>query len=626
MLKKIAVGLVALVLIGSIAVVLFMRSLTPEPRPPRVVHADPATERALASGDVVGFVETNGSHAWLGIPFAQAPVGELRWRAPRPAKAWQEPISALKIGSMCTQPAGPLSGVTDAADNQVSGSEDCLYLNVWSPAFDPDSVPSGPDRLPVMVWVHGGGNSIGHGGSYNGSALAKDYGLIVVSINYRLGPFGWFSHPALRNTEATAEDSSGNYGTLDIIHSLEWVRDNISRFGGDPENVTIFGESAGGTNVLSMMVSPLAEGLFHRAVVQSGSLRINPVSYAENYRDDTPRGHRYSSRELMNLSLIQDGMATDRDTARALQDGMGPEEIADYLHSKSNADIISLYGEKRSGMLPSIEIFGDGIVQASGKAMELLSDPSTYNSVPVIMGTTRDESKLFMITDPSFVKRHFGVFARFVDQEAYEKYARYSSDSRKARTDGLLKILRRSQGPNVFGYRFDWDEEGSVFGFDLSVALGAAHGLEIPFVFNWFDSSSMFPSSIYPKDRIPARDALARSMSSYWAEFAYTGDPGRGRDGKQVHWLAWDEDSETAPKYIIFDTAEDRGIRMSNDAYTMAKLKARLIADSGIENQKTHCALYSVLFRGGPLWDSEEYASLGRQGCSDYDPAELGWR
>jgi para-nitrobenzyl esterase len=320
MLKKVIIGLIIVILVGAIGMALYVRSLTPDQPVPRVVTADSETERVVNAGKIVGFLEDNGSHSWLGIPFAKPPVGPLRWKAPLPAEAWTEPVQALEVGNMCTQPSGALSGEPDADEDSVSGKEDCLYLNVWAPAFKADQVPAASDRVPVMVWIHGGGNSIGNGGSYNGSVLANDYQLVVVSINYRLGPFGWFTHPALRSDQASAEDNSGNYGTLDVIRSLEWVRDNISRFGGDPDNVTIFGNSAGGTDVMSMMVSPLAERLFHRAIVQSGGLRINPIAAGENYQDDTPPGHPYSSREVINTSLIRDGLAQDRDAAKGYQD------------------------------------------------------------------------------------------------------------------------------------------------------------------------------------------------------------------------------------------------------------------------------------------------------------------
>ena len=182
---------------------------------------------------------------------------------------------ALKLGSACPQLAGILSDTPDAKAGTVVGNEDCLYLNVYAPSGAANEVAK--RKLPVMVWFHGGGNTVGHAGGYDGSELAARYGVVVVTTNYRLGPFGWFRQPALVE-HAKGDEASGNWGTLDLIRSLEWVRENAAAFGGDPKNVTIFGESAGGTDVYSLLVSTRAEGLFHRAISQSGGIRLERAS------------------------------------------------------------------------------------------------------------------------------------------------------------------------------------------------------------------------------------------------------------------------------------------------------------------------------------------------------------
>ncbi|MCP4683497.1 MAG: carboxylesterase family protein, partial [Desulfobacterales bacterium] len=251
------------------------------------MDADFETERITTTGKIVGFKEDNNSHAWYGIPFAKAPIGELRWKAPIPANKWEDTRKAVEFGPICTQFAdmGAQGRASKKEYGNPVGSEDCLFLNIWAPAFSPDSIPQGNDRLPVMVWIHGGGNSIGHGSSNNGKILAEKYNLVLVTLNYRLGPFGWFTHPAIREEGTTPEDQSGSYGTLDIIRALTWVQENIENFGGNPENVTIFGESAGGRNSLSMILAPKAKGLFHKAIIQSGSLGAKSIASAENYKD-----------------------------------------------------------------------------------------------------------------------------------------------------------------------------------------------------------------------------------------------------------------------------------------------------------------------------------------------------
>jgi para-nitrobenzyl esterase len=199
---------------------------------------------------VLGQDDADGTWVWKAIPFARPPLGQLRWRAPQDPVPWQGVRRETAFNAGCTQFSEVIPGM-------ISGSEDCLYLNVWRPR---DAEPG----LPVYVWIHGGGNSTGsatHISTYLGNRIASRSRVVFVSVNYRLGPFGWFTLPALREG-VSPEDASGNYGTLDLIQSLKWIRDNIEAFGGDPARVTITGESAGGIDVLSLLISPPARGLF----------------------------------------------------------------------------------------------------------------------------------------------------------------------------------------------------------------------------------------------------------------------------------------------------------------------------------------------------------------------------
>ena len=281
MISKIAWGLI---IVSVVVVAVFLFFVLPEDN---IEELDPepslVTLRGTEAGEVVGFIDNFGSRAWMGIPFAKPPVGDLRWEAPQRPSRSTERIKAIRPSSDCVQYTSALTTGQGGSPDSIVGNEDCLYLNVWSP-------PNAVD-LPVMLWIHGGGNSIGSGSPYNGSILAARYKVVVVTINYRLGVLGWFHHPKLiRN----AKVKSGNFGLLDIVRSLEWTRDNIDEFGGDPGNVTIFGESSGGANVLALMASPLVEGLFHKAIIQSGGLRSTPLESATDHLADN--GHPNSSR------------------------------------------------------------------------------------------------------------------------------------------------------------------------------------------------------------------------------------------------------------------------------------------------------------------------------------------
>ena len=588
------VVVVALVAVAGGTAWWYVARVFEEPPMPTVAAE---TRRSIADGDVVGYVDRLDTHAWLGIPFAAPPVGPVRWRAPQPPTPWSGAREALARGAQCPQgELGPGSG--------FAGDEDCLYLNVWSPARVADS----DQRLPVMFWIHGGGNRIGEGGTplYNGANLAGTHDVVVVSFNYRLGPLGWLRHPALLNGDAL--DDSGNYGVLDIIHALHWVWANVAEFGGDPDNVTIFGESAGGWNVVAMMVSPLAAGLYHKAIVQSGGLRMAPVAEAEEYG----AGEAMSSRELVDNLLMADDPSLDRAAARARQAAMADAEVAAYLRSKGAEEILT---HASAGFRGTPTLIGDGHVLPSDLQTADLLAAGRYNVTPVILGTNRDEVKLFSAFSPEATDRWFGVVPHRVrDPERYDRDTAYGSDAWKVRgVDSLALPLRVAQGPTVFAYRFDWDALRTVGDLDLARLFGAAHALEIPFVFGNLDFLDRL--AVVKDADVPERDALSRSMMSYWAEFAWTGNPGRGRDGAQVEWTPW-ENGAGARRLLVLDAESDGGIRMSPFLITMDDLRARLLADTSFDTPEEHCAMYRQTFRFEDFV-REEYEALGGGGCPE---------
>ncbi len=573
------------------------------------------TERVTTSGTVVGTSTLNGAHEWLGIPYATPPVGDLRWKAPEPAAGWPDAWLALEAGPVCTQIAGLLANAPEELYGTAIGTEDCLYMNIWAPPFSAAGVPTGGDRLPVMLWIHGGGNSIGDGGGYDGQFLAQMYDVILITFNYRLGPFGWFTHPALATGNAL--DDSGNYGNLDAVRALDWVQENIEVFGGDPGNVTVFGESAGSRDTLAMMITPQATGKFHRAIAESGGVSTTDVAVGWNYTEDG--GHSRSSREVINSLLIADGTAADRDAAIAHQNGMTDVQIAAYLNGKSNLDIMSMYDGGYGGMISWPHMFKDGAVFPVADPMVLFQNTANYNAVPLIIGNNKDETKLFMILDPTFVNIVAGLPVGAKDPAYYGLYSRYTTDGMKATsTDLIASIL--SQHQDVWAYRFDWDEEPVLLGLDLGFLLGAAHALEIPFAFHDLDAFVVpsMASMAYNNENLPGRMELASSMSSYWAEFAHNGDPGSGRGGTEVAWTEWDSAAPENDKFIIFDTSADAGIRMSSDAITLESLYADLLAETGFTTQEQHCGMYVQLFGGTALWDETDYMSLGSEGCAAY--------
>jgi para-nitrobenzyl esterase len=320
--------------------------------PPRVT---------IDTGTLEG-LDTAGVMVFRGIPYAAPPVGELRWKPPQPAKRWSDVRPASQLGHNCIQhqPYGDI-------DPFAAGiSEDCLYLNVWTKSL---ALPASPAPLPVLVWIHGGGFWAGFGGEerHNAAPLAKK-GAVVVTLNYRLGPFGFLAHPAL--ARESPHHAAGNYGLLDQIAALQWVQRNIARFGGDPSRVTIFGESAGGFSVGSLIASPLAKGLFQRAILESGT----GVGTGVSSRDDA---RAVALRFADSLHVY----------------GVGPDAAA-HLRALSPDTVLAASLHLGSPGAPAFYPVVDGWVLPHPVDSALASGAA--NIVPVIAGTNRDEGDEWM--------------------------------------------------------------------------------------------------------------------------------------------------------------------------------------------------------------------------------------
>ena len=568
--------------------------------------ASPKTELTIAQGTLVGSTSEAGDvHAWRGIPFAKPPVGDLRWRAPRRPDAWEGTREALTSGSECMQAGG----------DPVLGSEDCLTLDVFAPA---GALAAG-DPLPVMFWIHGGGNTMGAGDQLDPSRLVAENRVVVVTINYRLGVFGWLSHPALRAGAQSRVDASGNFGTLDMIRALEWVRDNVASFGGNPERVTIFGESAGGINVFSLLLSPLARGLFHAAITESGSPTTMTRIQAEAFVDAEDPGLGGSSSELLVALLQQAGEATDRDAAKRLAAAMSRDATARFLRGHSGEEILAPFiasiGDRAMPIYLSPTVIRDGSVIPDREPLDVFATAGGYNAVPVIAGTNRDETKLFFALTSPHVSRTFGIPTRINDERLYDIEGEYGGLVWRAQgADEPIAAMHRAQGDSVWQYRFDWDEEPRLLGLDLSKLLGAAHGLELPFVFGLTDLG--FASRFMFDDQESAEE-LSRQMRSYWSNFAYELRPGRGRDGDLPEWQPWSPEAG-APKYLSFDSARDTGLATGADQISMADVLARAVADPRLRDDAERCRIFRNMVQWSAALTPEQYTQINDGACREY--------
>jgi para-nitrobenzyl esterase len=479
-------------------------------RPSEATGADLTVkiESGLISGVLVG--ENKDVRAYKGIPYAAPPVGNLRWRPPQSPPTWQGVRQATEYGPSCPQP-----DILERAYGIKTGptSEDCLYLNVWTPAR------SGNQRLPVMVWIHGGGYIAGSGSSqvYDGQELAR-HGVVVVTINYRLGPFGFLAHPLL--SKESEHGVSGNYGLLDQIAALFWVKRNIAAFGGDPNNVTIFGESAGAGSVCYLMVSPLAKGLFHRAIAQSGS------AFGQN----------------RHLRQTWYGLEPAEKLGERFAERLGCWGLA-QMRAKSAEEVLAKSSTEGNFFFGRGDRFGpivDGWVVPDDPAT--IFEAGKQHKVPLIVGSNADEGTIFTATVPQMgLEQYRTILKTLYGDHADQVFALYRADG----DDQVRKALSRLVGDSAFIANARYfarvhSRASKVFLYHFTRvrpdprgrALGAFHGSEIAYAFG----------NVRALGAADEKDsALAQTMSAYWAGFARTGDP----NGKGLpEWPAYDPNTD----------------------------------------------------------------------------------
>ncbi|MFX0124114.1 MAG: carboxylesterase/lipase family protein [Candidatus Hodarchaeota archaeon] len=477
-------------------------------------------------GTLSGFSDKN-SWCWKGIPYATPPVGPLRWKAPLDPIPWIGTRKSRKFRNSAAQ-IMPILGPT--------GSEDCLYLNIWRPK-------STETKLPVYLYIHGGGNSIGTAATddYYGNAVTEQSNLLYISVNYRLGAMGWFIHPAVTGS-GSPEDQSGNFGTLDLIKALEWVQDNIEAFGGDPDNVTIAGESGGAFNVLSLLISPAAKGLFHRAVSESALSLI--------WSTDTATGQ--SNDLLVNL-LIKDRKAKNQQEAEKIAKEMSDDKIDKYLRSKSAFKITKCIPTRDFGMAEWRTIFMDGTV-IPREGYSVFTSGEGANQVPLIIGCTKDELKLFgyFRKDPPRNTREYDLI-----------WGYRSLLWRVSGLDSLVSQMTSKTSVPIYAYRFDWgspDINGlSVLPGNMGRDLGAHHAAEIPFFLGMgMRALKMMIGKTHTKQNRLGRKRLTNLCMTYLANFARTGNP----NGEDIpHWPSWSS-TEEKEKIIVLD-AGIKDLRLS---------------------------------------------------------------
>jgi para-nitrobenzyl esterase len=479
---------------------------------------------SVAQGRLRG-VRRDDLWSFSGIPYGRAPVGALRWRPPLDAEGWDEVRDASTFGPIAPQSAS-VPGITSPADPGASEphSEDCLSLNVWTPEL-PASPTSAPGTgRPVMVFIHGGGFTSGSGSVflYRGGDLVRNGDAVVVTINYRLGALGFLGHRDLADPDGLV----GNWGIQDQLAALRWVRDNIAAFGGDPGTVTVFGESAGGFSVATLLGMPAATGLFRRAIVQSGGAHVHALAEAERSAERLAAALGIASCTRESLERVPAAelvAATEEMGKRRPDPGMIP--------------------------LPFLPVV-DGVLLPDHPLAAVAKGAAA--GIDLLIGTNRDELTLFGLGNPALMAFDEDGVTRWVanavpDMPGTEVIDAYRS-ARQARGESIeptaiwvavgtdivfrwpslqLAAAHVARGSNAFVYLFDW--ESPAFGG----ILGSCHALELPFVFG----AVSVPAVQVFSGGGPAVETLSAQMQRAWLAFAAAGDPSHDAIGA---WPAWD--------------------------------------------------------------------------------------
>lgn len=462
------------------------------------VKALAADQRRTDAGIVEGTVSADGKvYIFKGIPYAAPPVGALRWKAPQPAPSWTGARKATEFRAHCMQDH---EDITVFRDN--GRSEDCLYLNVWTSATSPKA------QLPVMVWIHGGGNTEGAASApaYDGENLAKK-GVVVVSFNYRLGVFGFFSHPDL--TRESDHHASGNYGLMDQVAALDWVRRNITTFGGDPGRVTIFGQSAGSFDVCALMASPLAKGLFQRAIGESGAFFVN------------------NRTDFFYTPSVMEPLARWEEVGAQFAESLG-EHSVDALRAKPAEELLAAaLKHEEIWFQPNIDGY---FIPESVSSIYARGQQS---QVPLLAGWNNDEGRIEDILKmgphvQNYIARVgtlFGdrasallkLYPAATDEQAKRSAQELASDQNEGYITWKWIEMHTATGESpVFRYEFDEAPPPSTSG-SSTPSRGAEHSAEIVFVFETLASKNL---PWRPED-----EKLSDLVSSYWVNFARTGDP-----------------------------------------------------------------------------------------------------
>lgn len=506
------------------------------------------------SGKVKG-AEHQNTLSWTGIPYAKAPVGELRWKKPISPDAWQTVFDATRPATNCIQ----------VSPDGAKGQEDCLNLNIYRPTES--STP-----LPVLVYIHGGNNQLGSSTEFAPAFIAEKYNAVIVTVNYRLGALGF--NPLKALNDGNPLDDSGNYSLLDIKQSLAWIKDNIPAFGGDSNNITVSGFSAGGRDVMAMLISPYFKNTFNKAIVFSGGMTTSDKHEAESI----------FAQRLAPL-VVKQGIKPDADAAKTWLLSGSPE-VRHFLYQLPAADLAMLFGDAGIRMNQFPHLYRDGVVIPKDGF-----ETKNYNAVPAIMATGQQEFSFFARNDPMFATQvKEGALVNNTPLLNKYTFANHYGGLLYSlfNVNQSAEVMYKNYHAPLYGMEFRYGTDAFVTGDKLS-AIGSFHGVFMPF---W--DKNKYAEFTQDALKLKGSQALGEFFNSYIKKFLATGSP---NDQTLPEWKKWTPDNAAAGEsLLVMDANKQKAIiYMSNKTYSYKDILTRIEQDNALSAADKKSVIKDVL-------------------------------
>ena len=522
-------------------------------------------------GRIEGFKLNDDLLAWYGVPYAKPPVDNRRWKAPESMNSWSYVKKTQKKRK-----------AANVKRDKYKGKEDCLYLNITRPNDN-------QKKLPVVIYLHGGGNTGGSGSKLKENIFIEKTDCILISIEYRLGAFGWFKTPYLMADNKA--DQSGNFALLDIIKALKWINKNIDNFGGDKNNITLFGSSAGARNAYAVMFSPLSKGLFHKAILLAGGPTTSAPKKAEEIA------------EKKIIKILKDKNIVDtKAEGKKWLEKTNPKKIKRILYNLSPKRVASIFSHGALSAEKFPNIISDGYV-LPGDINEAIKK-GNYSDIPIIIGSNADEFSKYVVNDRTFFRKDWkrnnfkkdkekGTQAQLCNNYGSKLYSSFNLEM-------MALLLSENGNHHVYAHQMQWGRDENVTGSKLySTYIGATHNMFTSFLnYKWKGKKyKKFAPKLYSNGNLTGRKSLSDAIYKYYRNFIHKGTP---NGNTKVKWTAW-SNKENDNKILTLDATKKKAkIHMTSKYINAEEIYTKLFED---ENLNISEATFYKLFCNRPFID-----------------------